>query len=110
MSQITTHVLDASLGVPAAQVAIVLERWTGDSWTLVATGETDSDGRARELGPDSVESGRYRLTFASGDYFGKSGRDTFYPEVTIVFAVAAGEHYHVPILLSPFAYTTYRGS
>jgi len=110
MSQITTHVLDASLGVPAAQVGVALERWAGDSWLLVATGETDDDGRARELGPDSVEPGRYRLAFASGDYFSTSGRDTFYPEVTIVFAVEAGEHYHVPILLSPFAYTTYRGS
>lgn len=110
MSQITTHVLDAALGMPASGVGVRLEARTGDEWSAVATEATDSDGRVRELGPASVEDGVYRLTFDTGKYFSRSGRETFYPEVTVTFAVATGDHYHVPLLLSPYSYSTYRGS
>ncbi len=111
VSQITTHVLDAQRGVPAAGVAVELSRREGEGWALVASGVTDADGRAKQLGPERVPGGEYRLRFDTGAYFASSGTDTFYPEVLIGFAVADdGRHYHVPLLLSPFAYSTYRGS
>ncbi|KAE8762596.1 hydroxyisourate hydrolase [Georgenia thermotolerans] len=110
-SHITTHVLDAVAGVPAAGVGLTLSRHAGDGLAEVATGRTDADGRNRELGPAVLEPGTYRLVFATGEYFAAAGRPTFYPEVTIDFRVEEGQgHYHVPILLSPFAYSTYRGS
>ncbi|WGW11404.1 hydroxyisourate hydrolase [Saxibacter everestensis] len=108
MSQITTHILDAALGKPAEGVAIRLLDPAGD---VLAEGRTDSDGRIGDLGPDRLEPGRYRLEFSTADYFAATDRDTFYPGVSIDFLVGdAGEHYHVPLLLSPFAYSTYRGS
>ncbi|MGX5696654.1 hydroxyisourate hydrolase [Agromyces soli] len=111
VSQITTHVLDAQRGVPAAGVAVELSRREGEGWALVATGVTDADGRAKQLGPEQVPGGEYRLRFDTGAYFAATETDTFYPEVLIGFAVADdGRHYHVPLLLSPFAYSTYRGS
>ena len=110
MSQVTTHVLDAALGKPASGVAIVFDRQADTGWLEVASAATDSDGRVSSLGPDVLEEGIYRLTFATGDYFAETGRMTFYPEVTILFEITGVEHYHVPILLSPFAYSTYRGS
>ena len=110
MSQITTHVLDSAFGVPARGVTVALQKRSREGWAAVGKGETDDDGRIPELGPQNVEAGVYRLTFATGDYFAASGRRTFYPEVTVVFEVTGREHYHVPILLSPFAYSTYRGS
>lgn len=110
MSQITTHVLDAALGMPAEAVTVMLDGWRDGAWVAVAMGATDADGRIRELGPESLEDGTYRLTFGTGEYFVRSGRDTFYPEVAVTFTVASGDHYHVPILLSPYSYSTYRGS
>ncbi|WP_109210185.1 MULTISPECIES: hydroxyisourate hydrolase [Microbacterium] len=108
MSQVTTHVLDAALGGPARGVGVVLSRTDGSE---VASGVTDDAGRIADLGPDGLDAGTYRLTFATGEYFSATGRATFYPVVSIDFAVAdAGEHYHVPLLLSPFAYSTYRGN
>ena len=105
---ISTHVLDAALGCPAAGVAVRLEDATGS-----ALGEavTDDDGRVADLAPGSLAVGDYRLRFDTGGYFAASGRDAFYPEVVVAFTVAdAAERYHVPLLLSPFAYSTYRGS
>ena len=103
---ITTHVLDTSRGRPAEGVSVVLERAVGEEWTPVGGGATDADGRARELG--SAGAGRYRLTFDTGAYLGE---DAFYPQVTVEFRVEQGEdHYHVPLLLNPFGYSTYRGS
>jgi 5-hydroxyisourate hydrolase len=103
---ITTHVLDTARGRPAAGVAIVLERADGER---VGAGATDADGRLRDLG--SVEPGDYRLTFDTGGYFAAGGQDGFYPEVVVSFTVAQGEdHYHVPLLLNPYGYSTYRGS
>jgi 5-hydroxyisourate hydrolase len=110
-SHVTTHVLDAALGRPASGVAVRLERLHRDDWETVATGRTDADGRCGTLGPERLDTGTYRLRFATGSYFDEQGRDTFYPEVTVVFDLAdAGQHFHVPLLLSPFAYSTYRGS
>ncbi|MGC5616667.1 hydroxyisourate hydrolase [Georgenia sp. Z1491] len=110
-SHVTTHVLDAVTGVPAAGIAVRLQRLDGDAATDVASGTTNEDGRIGDLGPEALEAGTYRISFASGDYFRAQGRETFFPSVTIDFFVEAGrDHYHVPCLLSPFAYSTYRGS
>lgn len=110
-SFVTTHVLDSSTGTPAAGVTVVLEAWSGHAWSNLASGTTDGDGRIGDLGPERLASGRYRLTFAVGDYFAAREVATFYPEITVTVEIDAAErHYHVPILLSPFAYSTYRGS
>ena len=103
MSQVTTHVLDAALGRPAAGVTVSLF-----GTVLIASGTTAADGRVPSLGPDSLEPGDYRVTFDTGAYFGDIPH--FYPSVTIDFTITDGSHYHVPLLLSPFAYSTYRGS
>jgi 5-hydroxyisourate hydrolase len=108
MSYITTHVLDATAGRPAAGVAVTLATLAGE---VVATGVTNDDGRVADLGPDALEAGDYRIDFGTGDYFAGQGQATFYPEVSITFSIDAEQgHYHVPLLLSPFAYSTYRGS
>jgi 5-hydroxyisourate hydrolase len=109
MSHLTTHVLDAATGTPATGVAVEL---TDARASLLAATVTDVDGRAA-LGPDVLDPGHYHLTFATGAWFAQQDRETFYPEVTVTFEVAADgadRHYHVPLLLSPFAYSTYRGS
>jgi 5-hydroxyisourate hydrolase len=109
MSTVTTHVLDTALGRPAAGVAVRLER-PGEAAPL-ASGTTDADGRIGALGPDGLAPGVYRIWFGTGAYFARDGRRTFYPEVTVTFEVEdGGGHYHVPLTLSPFAYSTYRGS
>lgn len=111
MSTVTTHVLDTGRGRPAAGVQVSLERVTSGRAERVGGGTTDADGRIRDLGPEGLEAGTYRLVFGTGDYFARSGQETLYPEVTIPFSIAAdGGHYHVPLLLSPYGYTTYRGS
>jgi 5-hydroxyisourate hydrolase len=114
VSVITTHVLDTTRGTPAAGVAVLLERLVGaDKWDALGRGETDRDGRLRTLMPDGapLAPGVYRLIFDSGRYFNGTGATAFYPQVVVVFETAPGEvHCHVPLLLSPFAYSTYRGS
>ena len=111
MSQITTHVLDTARGCPAAGVPVLLERARDSAWQLVGRGVTDADGRAGELLAAAPEAGRYRLTFDTGAYFRAAGEPGFYPEVTVTFTVGSvDQHYHVPLLLSPFGYSTYRGS
>jgi 5-hydroxyisourate hydrolase len=108
MSSVSTHVLDAVSGAPAAGVAVRLERQPGGT---LAEATTDADGRIARLGDPDLAPGTYRLTFATGDYFAALGRPTFYPQIQISFTVGEpGQHYHVPVLLSPFAYSTYRGS
>jgi 5-hydroxyisourate hydrolase len=109
MSAITTHILDAVLGKPAAEVAILLERRSDAIWAAVNVGVTDSDGRCRTLCTDAPE-GTYRLTFAVGEYFTRQGRVSIYPEIAICFTVDGAQHYHIPVLLSENSYTTYRGS
>ncbi|KIA71662.1 5-hydroxyisourate hydrolase [Arthrobacter sp. MWB30] len=111
VSQVTTHILDTGSGRPATGVAVVLYVRDGDDWTLVGKGETDADGRIKNLGPERIPGGAYRLNFATCAYYEGLGTETFFPEVDLHFTVSdAGEHYHVPLLLSPFAFSTYRGS
>ncbi|HEV2861983.1 MAG TPA: hydroxyisourate hydrolase [Pyrinomonadaceae bacterium] len=113
MSAITTHVLDISRGRPAAGVPVLLETYTDDGWLPLGDGTTDADGRLRHLLPEGQDLGvgTYRLTFGTEAYFVSQGVEGFYPAVVVTFSVAdAGQHYHVPLLLSPFGYSTYRGS
>jgi 5-hydroxyisourate hydrolase len=110
---LSTHVLDTAAGRPAAGVAVRLDRYGPDGgWTELARGHTGPDGRLSGWLPDGQPAtGRHRLTFGTGGYFAAQGVATLYPEVTITFEVSdAGAHYHLPVLLSPFGYSTYRGS
>jgi 5-hydroxyisourate hydrolase len=108
---LSTHVLDAVSGRPAPNVALTLHRRADTEWEPVGEGVTDDDGRCRTLAPDGLQAAIYRLVFETGAYFVASGQEGFYPEVSIVFEVTEPtRHYHVPLLLSPFAYSTYRGS
>lgn len=108
MGTLSTHVLDTSLGRPAQGVAISLESLAGDS---LGAGTTDADGRITSIGPERLAPGDYRLHFDSASYYATSGTTTFYPEITIAFTIGdADAHYHVPVLLNPFGYSTYRGS
>lgn len=109
-SPITTHVLDTAAGRPAAGVAVTLEISGEDGWRRLAAGTTDDDGRIADLLPvdHRLSPGTYRLTFDVGGYLAGAG---FYPEVPVIFRVVdPDQHYHVPLLLSPFGYSTYRGS
>lgn len=113
MSAITTHILDVSAGCPARGVPIVLERQTTIDWEIIGEGITDEDGRLRNLldSETVLQLGNYRLTFDTETYFAKQQIEGFYPLVTVAFTVwDAAQHYHVPLLLSPFGYSTYRGS
>ncbi|MEM6330657.1 MAG: hydroxyisourate hydrolase [Planctomycetota bacterium] len=111
-SPITTHVLDTAHGKPAEDVRVVLQRLEGGEANVVGKGQTDSNGRIEDLlPPGGVEAGDYRLEFDTGGYFAQRGVAAFFPKVTIDFSVTAStEHYHVPLLLSPFGFSTYRGS
>jgi 5-hydroxyisourate hydrolase len=103
---ITTHVLDTAAGRPARGIAIELDRLDGSAWQRVGAGTTDADGRLRTLTPPGpVAPGTYRIRFAT------AAHSAFFPVVEICFAIVDGDqHYHVPLLLSPFGYSTYRGS
>ena len=114
MSAITTHILDIVSGTPGAGIAVALERKTNSSaWQPIAEGMTDSDGRVNDLlsPEETFLTGHYRLIFETGAYFELRNAEGFFPQVTISFVVKdATQHYHVPLLLSPHSYTTYRGS
>jgi 5-hydroxyisourate hydrolase len=114
MSTISTHILDTSRGRPAAGVSIALEVLNaGEGWSRLAEGETDADGRVSQFGVSESQlvPGTYRLVFAVAKYFESLQQKSFYPEVVVTFLIdAAAEHYHVPLLISPFGYSTYRGS
>jgi 5-hydroxyisourate hydrolase len=110
MSQITTHVLDTSEGKPAGGIAVVLERLSDSQWMTIAHGTTDNDGRVKNLLAGRAESGTYRLSFEVSGYFRLQHKKSFYPSVKIEFIISDDTHYHVPLLLSPFGYSTYRGS
>jgi 5-hydroxyisourate hydrolase len=113
MSPITTHVLDTANGRPAAGVAVTLEQAEPTGlFRLVGQGSTDDDGRLSDLmNGVSLKPGIYRLRFETGLYFAAAGITPFHPAVEVLFAVRdATQHYHVPLLLSPYSYTTYRGS
>jgi 5-hydroxyisourate hydrolase len=112
MSAITTHVLDVSRGKPARGIVVILERVGSPQSTLLGRATTDADGRVRAFSPTpSLQAGVHRLTFEVGAYFAASGVETFYPRVVVEFELRdVVQHYHVPLLLSPFGYSTYRGS
>lgn len=114
MSAITTHILDTSKGSPAQGVRIVLQyRETSVDWRDVGSGETDNDGRLRTLlsSDTTLQTGTYRLNFDVESYFAEQGVESFYTIISIIFVVRdATQHYHVPLLLNPFGYSTYRGS
>ena len=114
MSAITTHVLDTSLGRPAAGVLVLLEfEARPGKWKPVGGGTTDADGRLNTLLPrrSRLSRGTYRLTFDTAAYFRARAAQSFYPNVTVVFTVRdPGQQYHIPLLLSPYGYSTYRGS
>ena len=112
MSQITTHILDTSIGKPAEGVKIELHQSNSENWTIIGSGITNNDGRVSDLlDKDSLlEPGIYKMVFMTEDYFKSLKTQTFYPKVEIIFETFDKEHYHVPLLLNPFGYSTYRGS
>jgi len=111
MSQITTHILDTSKGKPAEGVTIILYSANNDTWKEIARGITNSDGRIADLLKNGLlQHGVYKMRFETKEYFDKKQVATFYPHVDIVFDITTDEHYHIPLLLNPFGYSTYRGS
>lgn len=109
MSGISTHVLDAVLGKPAAGIAVRLDRKETAAWTEIASRATDADGRCSDLTQDAAP-GIYRLTFDTAAYLVRKDRTSIYPEICITFICDGKAHYHLPLLLSDNSYTTYRGS
>jgi len=112
-SPITTHVLDTTKGKPAKGIVVRLERGSGEKWAVISEKTTDGDGRIGDLVSDqkSIHPGTYRMTFETGSYFKASGVKAFYPHVAVTFEIEdASGQYHIPLLLSPFGYSTYRGS
>lgn len=110
---ITTHILDVSIGKPAKGVRVTLARVDDSERTQVASGVTDADGRLKDLVPEAAgpNAGVFELTFETGPYFARHGIRPFHPRVTVTFELTdERQHYHVPLLISPFGYTTYRGS
>jgi 5-hydroxyisourate hydrolase len=109
---ITTHVLDIALGRPASGLHVLLEQIDArDAWQAIGRGVTDNEGRLRTLLTGPPAAGVYRLVFDTRSYFERQGMRGFYPQVTVTFNVDEGDaDYHVPLLLSPFGYSTYRGS
>ncbi len=112
MSQLTTHILDTTTGRPAAGVTAVLYAGEQDEWTEITRGQTNADGRIPDLLPADtlLRSGIYRMRFETKDYFDAAQIATFYPFIEITFEINSAAHYHIPLLLSPFGYSTYRGS
>jgi 5-hydroxyisourate hydrolase len=117
MSTVSTHVLDSGTGRPAAGMAVTLEALVTPGWTPLHRASTDQDGRIKDWGDATIGGGNYRLIFDTGPWFAERGRECFYPEVIITFAISSGDadgadeaHYHVPLLLAAYAYSTYRGS
>lgn len=111
-SHITTHALDTSRGTPAGGMLIALKNFRKDSWKPLSLGITNSDGRIPDVLPPGkkLRPGNYTMLFYTGQYFSDTGQQGFYPEVSIQFSVTDTSHYHIPLLINPFGYTTYRGS
>ena len=107
MASLSTHVLDTTVGRPAVGVHVTLETVSG---TAVGEGFTDADGRVAEIGPTPLSAGDYVLRFDTGAYHAQHGVTGFYPEVAITFTIEGDQHFHVPLLLNPYGYSTYRGS
>lgn len=110
---LSVHVLNLENGLPSAGVGVTLEQHVGDQWQSLSEGVTNQQGRIAELFPagQSMKPGEYRVVFKTGDYYKKENRETFFPEVPVIFQVKqADQHYHIPLLLSPYGFSTYRGS
>ena len=110
---LSVHVLNLENGLPSAGVSVTLEQQVGDHWQALSKGVTNQQGRIAELFPAnrSMTPGEYRVVFKTGDYYKKANRETFFPEVPVIFQVKqADQHYHIPLLLSPYGFSTYRGS
>jgi len=112
MSQLTTHILDTTKGKPASGVSIILFQQKNNTWIELAKGITNADGRIPDLlsKDKDLETGIYKMKFETKAYFDKDRIASFYPFVEIVFDITTKEHYHIPLLLNPFGYSTYRGS
>ena len=112
MSQLTTHILDTTKGKPAAGVRIILWQQINDAWKQLAAGTTNADGRIPDLLPQdkNLKPATYKMVFDTGSYYTNQNLKTFYPEVEIQFTTFDAAHYHVPLLINPFGYNTYRGS
>lgn len=110
MSQLTSHILDTSLGRPAAGVNVELFAKTDSGWQFLASAITNSDGRITSFDAPNLPNGIYRLKFLTSKYYDQQGVTTFYPFVEVAFHIRDAAHYHVPLLLNPFGYSTYRGS
>lgn len=111
MTTITSHVLDTSLGLPAEGLAIKLEYQIHDSWELAGISVTNSQGRVEGFAVGEVNARHFRLTFSVGDYFSRRNLTAFFPDIMVNFLVDRGQpHYHIPLLITPFGYSTYRGS
>ena len=112
MSQLTTHILDTAIGKPANNIVIRLQKQNEDKWQTIAQGETNADGRiANLLPPERILSpGGYKMVFETAAYFSRQSVQGFYPKVEIQFGIYDDAHYHVPLLISPYGYSTYRGS
>ncbi len=111
MSSITTHILDTAIGRPASGVPLILAKAGGGGWRTVGRGTTDIDGRCKTLLKENkLKKGVYRLTFGVASYFKRTRQVAFYPAISIIFQVRDSRHHHVPLLLSPWGYSTYRGS
>ncbi len=112
MTNITTHILDTTKGKPAEGVTIILYGGENDEWTELARGITNADGRISDLVNKemTLQEGIYKMRFETKDYFDKNQIQTFYPYVEIIFEIEPDQHYHIPLLLNPFSYSTYRGS
>jgi 5-hydroxyisourate hydrolase len=112
MSPITTHILDLDTGLPAADVLVTLLKEEKGSWQELSTAKTDSDGRIKTLlTPGALTPGYYKLVFSVGEYFSIRGKKSFYKSVPVEFSIdVVDRHFHVPLLISPFGYSTYRGS
>jgi 5-hydroxyisourate hydrolase len=111
MSTLSTHVLDTARGRPAEGLAITLDKLDGEQTQTLARGTTNADGRVKDfMAGQTLAPGIYRLTFETAGYFAAQGVKGFYPKVDVLFELGTDGHYHVPLLLSPFGYSTYRGS
>ena len=110
---LSVHVLNLENGLPSPGVNVTLEKHVGKDWQALSQGVTNEQGRIGELFPakQTLEAGEYRVVFKTGEYFKKVGRDTFFPEIPVIFEVKnVDQHYHIPLLLSPYGFSTYRGS
>lgn len=110
---LSVHVLNLQTGTPSAGIQVTLERHTGATWQALAQGTTNEQGRIPELFPANmaIDKGEYRVVFKTGEYYQKLHQDTFFPEIPVIFEVRqTDQHYHIPLLLSPYGFSTYRGS